>query len=105
MQRKIDKNIIRQIAIILLNIFMVISLILILGFKNNYGYTMYWIITPFLMMLILSLIQKWSVGGFNIDIKESKIICITQVHTLLSGALKIKLIQLLLDAMLNGNRK
>lgn len=74
MQRKIDKNIIRQIAIILLNIFMVISLILILGFKNNYGYTMYWIITPFLMMLILSLIQKWSVGGLSIDTEESKII-------------------------------
>ena len=74
MQRKIDKNIIRQIAIILLNIFMVISLIIILGFKNNYGYTMYWIITPFLMMLILSLIQKWSVGGLSIDTEESKII-------------------------------
>ena len=74
MRRKINKNIKRQIALILLNIFMIISLILVLGFKINYGYTMYWIITPFLMMLILSLIQKWSVGGFNIDFKESKII-------------------------------
>lgn len=74
MQRNINKNIIRNIAIILLNIFMILSLILVLGFKINYGYTMYWIITPFLMMLILSLIQKWSVGGFNIDTKESKII-------------------------------
>ena len=35
---------------------------------------MYWIITPFLMMLILSLIQKWSVGGLSIDTEESKII-------------------------------
>ena len=74
MKRNINKNIIRNIAIILLNIFMILSLILVLGFKINYGYTMYWIITPFLMMLILSLIQKWSVGGFNIDTKESKII-------------------------------
>lgn len=74
MKININKNIIRNIAIILLNIFMILSLILVLGFKINYGYTMYWIITPFLMMLILSLIQKWSVGGFNIDTKESKII-------------------------------
>lgn len=71
------KNKIRNIAIVLLNIFMVISLILSLILKNNYGYTLYWIIVPFLLILILSIVQKWSVRGLNADTEESKTIQIT----------------------------
>ena len=68
------KNKIRNIAIVLSNIFMVISLILALILKNNYGYTLYWIIVPFLLILILSIVLKWSVRGLNADTEESKTI-------------------------------
>lgn len=74
MQKNKIKNIARKVAIVLLNIFMIVSLILVLGFKINYGYSMYWVITPFLMVLVLSVIQKWSVRGLNADIDESKTI-------------------------------
>lgn len=74
MKRNINKKLLTKIGIILLNLFMLVSLILILGFKINYGYSMYWVITPFLMVLVLSVIQKWSVRGLNADIDESKTI-------------------------------
>lgn len=72
MQR--NKNLIRNIGIVLLNIFMIVSLVLVLMLKNDYGYNLYWVITPFLMVLILSVIQKWSVRGLNADTEESKVI-------------------------------
>ena len=68
------KNKIRNIAIVLLNIFIVISLILVLFLKNDYGYSIYWVITPFLLVLILLVIQKWSARGLNADTEESKVI-------------------------------
>ena len=73
MKRK-TKNKIRNIAMVLLNIFIIVSLVLVLVMKNNYGYTLYWIIVPFLLVVILSTIQKWSVRGLNADTDESKVI-------------------------------
>ena len=49
-----SKIIIRNIGIVLLNVFMVVSLILVLFQKNDYGYNLYWVITPFLMVLVLN---------------------------------------------------
>lgn len=72
MQR--NKNLIRNIGIVLLNIFMVVSLVLVLMLKNDYGYRLYWVITPFLMVLVLLVIKKWSVRGLNADTEESKVI-------------------------------
>ncbi len=72
MQR--NKNLIRNIGIVLLNIFMVVSLVLVLMLKNNYGYRLYWVITPFLMVLVLLVIKKWSARGLNADTEESKVI-------------------------------
>ncbi len=72
MQR--NKNLIRNIGIVLLNIFMVVSLVLVLMLKNNYGYILYWVITPFLMVLVLLVIKKWSARGLNADTEESKVI-------------------------------
>lgn len=69
-----NKNLIRNIGIVLLNVFMIVSLVLVLMLKNDYGYNLYWVITPFLMVLILSVIQKWSVRGLNADTEESKVI-------------------------------
>ena len=68
------KNMIRNIAIVLLNIFMVISLVLVLILKNDYGYNLFWFITQFITVLVLSVIQKWCVRGLNFDIEESKVI-------------------------------
>lgn len=74
MKRNINKKLLTKIGIVLLNVFMIFSLILVLGFKIDYGYNLYWFITPFLMILVLSVIQKWSVRGLNADIDESKTI-------------------------------
>lgn len=68
------KNKIKNIAIILLNIFIVVSLVLVLILKNDYGYKLYWVATPFLLVTILLVIQKWSVRGINADTEESKVI-------------------------------
>ena len=68
------KNMIRNIAIVLLNIFMIISLVLVLMLKNDYGYNLYWVITPFLTVLVLLVIQKWSARGLNVNTEESKVI-------------------------------
>ncbi len=72
MQR--TKNRIRNIVIVLLNIFMVASLVIILKFKNNIGYSMYWVATPFLIILVISVILKWSVRGLNADKSQSNVI-------------------------------
>ncbi len=69
-----SKTLIRNIGIVLLNIFMVISLVLVLMLKNDYGYRLYWVITPFLMVLVLLVIKKWSARGLNADTEESKVI-------------------------------
>lgn len=73
--QKIDlkKNAIK-IAIVLLNIFLIVSLLLVLVFKNDYGYSLYWVICPFLLVVVLLLINKWSVLGLNADTKDSKLI-------------------------------
>ena len=69
-----NKNLVRNIGIVLLNIFMIVSLVLVLMLKNDYGYRLYWVITPFLMVLVLLVIKKWSARGLNADTEESKVI-------------------------------
>lgn len=69
-----NKNLIRNIGIALLNIFMIVSLVLVLMLKNDYGYNLYWVITPFLMVLVLMVISRWSVRGLNVDRNESIVI-------------------------------
>ena len=74
MQRSnLKKNAIK-IAIVLLNIFLIVSLLLVLVFKNDYGYSLYWVICPFLLVVVLLLINKWSVLGLNADTTDSKLI-------------------------------
>ena len=73
--QKIDlkKNAIK-IAIVLLNIFLTVSLLWVLVFKHDYGYSLYWVICPFLLVVVLLLINKWSVFGLNADTNDSKLI-------------------------------
>ena len=74
MQRSnLKKNAIK-IAIVLLNIFLIVSLLLVLVFKNDYSYSLYWVICPFLLVVVLLLINKWSVFGLNADTNDSKLI-------------------------------
>lgn len=74
MQRSnLKKNAIK-ISIVLLNIFLIVSLLLVLVFKNDYGYSLYWVICPFLLVVVLLLINKWSVLGLNADTTDSKLI-------------------------------
>ncbi len=74
MQRSdLKKNAIK-IAIVLLNLFLIVSLLLVLVFKNDYGYSLYWVICPFLLVVVLLLINKWSVIGLNADTNDSKLI-------------------------------
>lgn len=74
MQRSnLKKNAIK-IAIVLLNIFLIVSLLLVLVFKNDYSYSLYWVICPFLLVVVLLLINKWSVLGLNADTTDSKLI-------------------------------
>ena len=74
MRKDTNRKLINKISLVLLNIFMIISLILVLVYKNNFGYSLYWIITPLLILFILSLILKWSARGFDVDVNESKTI-------------------------------
>jgi len=69
-----SKILIRNIGIILLNIFMVVSLVLVLFQKNDYGYNLYWVISPFLMVLVLMVMGRWSIRGLNVDREESQVI-------------------------------
>lgn len=69
-----QKNKIRNVAIGILNIFIIVSLVFVLVLKNDYGYSLYWTITPFLVVLVISVIQKWSARGLNVDTEESKVI-------------------------------
>ena len=74
MQRSdLKKNAIK-IAIVLLNLFLIVSLLLVLVFKNDYGYSLYWVICPFLLVVVLLLINKWSALGLNADTNDSKLI-------------------------------
>lgn len=74
MQRSdLKKNAIK-IAIVILNIFLIVSLLLVLVFKKDYGYSLYWVICPFLLVVLLLLINKWSVLGLNADTNDSKLI-------------------------------
>lgn len=69
-----NKNLIRNISIALLNVFIVVSLILVLILKNDYGYRLYWVITPLLMVVVLLVINRWSVRGLNLVAEESRVI-------------------------------
>lgn len=53
---------------------MIVSLVLVLILKNDYGYNLYWVITPFLMVLVLMVINRWSVKGLNVDRNKSIVI-------------------------------
>ena len=91
----------RNIGIALLNIFMVVSLVLILMLKNDYGYRLYWVITPFLMVLALLVIKDnpYIIVGFFI------VMIIYEVFTYLSIYVAKRDTARLLEKKYNHKRK
>ena len=99
MQRSnLKKNAIK-IAIVLLNIFLIVSLLLVLVFKNDYGYSLYWVICPFLLVVVLLLINKWSVLGLNADTTDSKLIQTSFDDTTVVSTVFFGLIYLLIQGL------
>lgn len=99
MQRSnLKKNAIK-IAIVLLNIFLIVSLLLVLVFKNDYGYSLYWVICPFLLVVVLLLINKWSVLGLNADTTDSKLIQRSFDDTTVVSTIFFGLIYLLIQGL------
>lgn len=99
MQRSnLKKNAIK-IAIVLLNIFLIVSLLLVLVFKNDYGYSLYWVICPFLLVVVLLLINKWSVLGLNADTTDSKLIQRSFDDTIVVSTVFFGLIYLLIQGL------
>ena len=70
----LKNNLTRIILTIISNVILIISLILVLIFKNNYGYSLYWFVSPILMIIGLLYINRFSVRGLNADTKESLVI-------------------------------
>lgn len=98
--QKIDlkKNAIK-IAIVLLNIFLTVSLLWVLVFKHDYGYSLYWVICPFLLVVVLLLINKWSVFGLNADTNDSKLIQRSFDDTTVVSTVFFDLIYLLIQGL------
>lgn len=70
----LKNNLTRIILTIISNVILIISLILVLIFKNDYGYSLYWFVSPILMIIGLLYINRFSVRGLNADTKESLVI-------------------------------
>lgn len=70
----LKNNLTRIILTIISNVILIISLILVLIFKNDYGYSLYWFVSPILMIIGLLYVNRFSVKGLNADTKESLVI-------------------------------
>lgn len=67
-----NKKVFTIIGIVISNIILAVSFILALFLKKDYGYSLFWVVSPFLMLLLLSLVIKWSAVGLNVDNEKSK---------------------------------
>lgn len=63
-----------KLSLIIGNILLVVTLILALILDNNRIYSLYWIIIPVVMFLLLMLMRKYDKQGLNIDKVKSKAI-------------------------------
>ena len=83
----------------LLSRFLIVSLLLVLVFKNDYSYSLYWVICPFLLVVVLLLINKWSVFGLNADTNDSKLIQRSFDDTTIVSNVFFSLIYLLIQGL------
>jgi hypothetical protein len=66
-------NIIKKL-LVLLNISFIISLILTFALKNNFSYSLYWILVPVLIFLLMMLLYEVDKGQVDSDIDKSKMV-------------------------------
>ena len=66
-------NIIKKL-LVLLNISFTISLILTFVLKNNFSYSLYWILVPVLIFLLMMLLYEVDKGQVDSDIDKSKMV-------------------------------
>ncbi len=66
-------NILKKLLIVA-NILITICLILVLTLKTKITYSLYWTITPFLILLIILFIREVDKGTIDTDINKSKTI-------------------------------
>ena len=62
-------NIIKKL-LVLLNISFIISLILTFVLKNNFSYSLYWILVPVLIFLLMMLLYEVDKGQVDSDIDK-----------------------------------
>ncbi len=79
-----------NILLILSNIIMLTSLIAYIILKNQITKSLYWLLIPLLIIIILYFINKWSKRGLNVDKFDSNLIQrsfddITAVATVIYG--------------------
>ena len=66
-------NILKKIFL-LLNIAFTISFIITIIYKNNFTYSLYWIIVPMLIFVLILYQYEIDKGKIDLDINKSKII-------------------------------
>lgn len=66
-------NILKKLLVVA-NILITICLILVLTLKTKFTYSLYWTITPFLILLIILFIREVDKGTVDTDINKSKTI-------------------------------
>lgn len=66
-------NILKKLLVVA-NILITICLILVLTLKTKINYSLYWTITPFLILLIILFIREVDKGTIDTDINKSKTI-------------------------------
>lgn len=73
-------NILKKI-LLLLNIAFTISFIITIIYKNNFTYSLYWIIVPMLIFILLLYQYEIDKGKIDLDINKSKIIKLSYIDT------------------------
>lgn len=73
-------NLLKKI-LLLLNIAFTISFIITIIYKNNFTYSLYWIIVPMLIFILLLYQYEIDKGNIDLDINKSKIIKLSYIDT------------------------
>ena len=73
-------NLLKKI-LLLLNIVFTISFIITTIYKNNFTYSLYWIIVPMLIFILLLYQYEIDKGKIDLDINKSKIIKLSYIDT------------------------
>lgn len=66
-------NLLKKI-LVLINIVLIISLILTIILKNNFNYSLYWILVPILIFFLMMFLYEIDKGQIDSDINKSKIV-------------------------------